>query len=452
MFKRDVILELEHWANKANRKPLVLRGARQVGKTSIVNEFGRNFDNYLYVNLEDQELLSLFNTASNVHELLLDLFAIKGIVRHEGRTLLFIDEIQNSPKAVALLRYFYEELPEIYVISAGSLLESLIDSHISFPVGRVEYMSMHPCSFREFLSATGNELLRERIEKNPQKSVAFHGKLMQIFNRYALIGGMPEVVANYIANNDIVALNDVFDSLLYGYSDDVEKYAKNKTQVSVIRHILSAGWAEAGSIVTLGRFAGSEYKAREMSEAFATLEKAMLLELVYPVTQPELPLLPERRRAPKLIWLDSGLVNYAAGLQKEVLLSNDILDAWKGKLAEHIVAQELLALSNRFGQKRSFWVRQKSSSMAEVDFVWQYDSQLIPIEVKSGHNAHLRSLHSFVDNSKNCSLVIRIWSQPYSVDEVLSNAGNKFTLLNIPFYLLGFLPKIVNEYIGNRVC
>ena len=448
MFKRDVILELQRWADRPNRKPLVLRGARQVGKTSVVNEFGRGFDNYLYVNLEDQELLNLFNTALNVHELLLDLFAIKGIVRKEGRTLLFIDEIQNSPKAVALLRYFYEELPDIYVISAGSLLESLIDSHISFPVGRVEYMSMHPCSFREFLSAIGDELLRQRIEENPQKSVVFHDKLMQTFNRYALIGGMPEVVANYIENHDIVALNDVFDSLLFGYSDDVEKYAKNKVQVSVIRHILSAGWAEAASSITLGRFAGSEYKAREMSEAFATLEKAMLLELVYPVTQTELPILPERRRAPKLIWLDSGLVNYAARLQKEVLLSDDILDAWKGHLAEHIVAQELLALTNRFGQKRSFWVRQKAGSMAEVDFVWQYDSLLIPIEVKSGHNAHLRSLHSFVDNSKNCTLAIRVWSQQYSVDEVVSNAGNRFKLLNIPFYLLGFLPKIIEEHIG----
>lgn len=444
MFGRDIIIELRHWAEKRNRKPLVLRGARQVGKTSVVNEFGREFENYLYVNLEIRELHDLFTNVTNVKELLVDLFAIKGQLQREGRTLLFIDEIQNSPQAVALLRYFYEELPHIYVVAAGSLLESLIDTHISFPVGRVEYMAMHPCSFREFLSASGNDMLRRRIEENPLKSIGFHDKLIQMFNRYALIGGMPEIVAQYIEQKDIIALNDTFDSLLFGYRDDVEKYARNRTQTEVIRHILTAGWTEAASTITLGRFAGSEYRAREMGEAFATLEKAMLLELAYPVTQTELPLLPERQRAPKLLWLDSGLVNYAAGIQKEVFAAKDVLDAWRGRLAEHLVAQELLTLSHRFGQQRNFWVRQKTGASAEVDFVWQYGSRLIPIEVKSGNNAHLRSLHSFVEHSQNCKLAVRIWSQPYSVNDVTTSTGRTFTLLNVPFYLVGILPLLLD--------
>lgn len=446
MFQRDVMTELQRWAKKRNRKPLVLRGARQVGKTSVINEFGREFDNYLYVNLEDKNIYELFNCATDVKELLIDLFTAKGMVQNEGCTLLFIDEIQNSPQAVALLRYFYEELPQLYVVAAGSLLESLIDTHISFPVGRVEYMAMHPCSFREFLTATGNGVLRKRVEEDPLKSVAFHEKLLQLFNRYALIGGMPEVIAQYIETKDLVGLNDVFESLLNGYQDDVEKYARNHTQTGVIRHILTAGWGEAASTITLGRFAGSEYKAREMGEAFATLEKAMLLELAYPVTQTSLPLLPDRKRAPKLLWLDSGLVNYAAGIQKEVFAAKDIFNAWRGRFAEHIVAQELLTLNNRFGQKRSFWVRQKVGATAEVDFVWQHDARLIPIEVKAGHNAHLRSLHSFIDNSESCQLAVRVWSQPFSVDRVVTNAGNSFTLLNVPFYLVGFLPKCIAPY------
>lgn len=446
MFHRDIIDELRRWATKSNRKPLVLRGARQVGKTSVVNEFGHEFDNYLYINLEDKEQARLFAKTTKVSELLEDLFTIKGQLQKDGRTLLFIDEIQNSPEAVVKLRYFYEELPQIYVIAAGSLLESLIDTHISFPVGRVEYLAMHPCSFREFLSAEGNDVLRKRIEKTPMKSVDFHDRLILLFNRYALIGGMPEVVAQYVEHHDVVALNDTFDSLLNGYRDDVEKYARNRTQTEVIRHILTAGWTEAASTITLGRFAGSEYKAREMGEAFSTLEKAMLLELAYPVTQTELPVLPERKRAPKLLWLDSGLVNYAAGIQKEVFSASDVLSAWRGRLAEHIVAQELLTLSHRFGQNRHFWTRQKVGSMAEVDFVWQYESLLIPIEVKSGNNAHLRSLHSFVDNSKGCKVAVRIWSNPYSCDEVVTNNGNTFKLLNVPFYLVGFLPQILKQY------
>lgn len=443
MFQRDILIELRHWAEKKNRKPLVLRGARQVGKTSVIHEFGREFDNYLYVNLEDKNIHHLFDRATDVKELLTDLFVFKGQNQVDGRTLLFIDEIQNLPQAVALLRYFYEECPQVHVVAAGSLLENLIGTHISFPVGRVEYMAMHPCSFREFLSATGKDMLRKRIEENPLKSVDFHDKLMQSFNRYALIGGMPEVIAQYIDRNDIVELNDVYDSLLNGYRDDVEKYARNHTQTGVIRHILTAGWAEAASTITLGRFAGSEYKAREMGEAFATLEKAMLLELTYPVTQTSVPLLPDRRRAPKLLWLDSGLVNYAAGIQKEVFAAKDVLDTWRGRFAEHIVAQELLTLNNRFGQKRAFWVRQKTGATAEVDFVWQYESQLIPIEVKAGHNAHLRSLHSFIDHSNDCRLAVRVWSQPLSIDTVTTNTGNRFILLNIPFYLVGFLPRCI---------
>ena len=445
MFKRDIIIELRRWAEKANRKPLVLRGARQVGKTSVINQFGQEFENYLYINLEIKELHNLFTNATNVKELLVDLFAIKGQTQQEGRTLVFIDEIQNSPQAVSLLRYFYEELPHIYVVAAGSLLESLIDTHISFPVGRVEYMAMHPCSFREFLSASGNDLLRKRIEESPMKSIDFHEKLIQIFNRYALIGGMPEIVAQYTEQRDIIALNDTFDSLLFGYRDDVEKYARNRTQTEVIRHILTSGWTKAASTVTLGRFAGSEYRAREMGEAFSTLEKAMLLELAYPVTQTELPILPERQRAPKLLWLDSGLVNYAAGIQKEVFAIKDVLDAWRGRLAEHLVAQELLTLTHRFGQKRNFWVRQKTGASAEVDFVWQHDSRLIPIEVKSGNNAHLRSLHSFIEHSQNCTLAVRIWSQPYSENEVTTPSGRTFTLLNVPFYLVGILPRLLSD-------
>lgn len=444
MFQRDIIIELRRWAEKGNRKPLVLRGARQVGKTSVINEFGREFENYLYINLEIKELYDLFVNATNVRELLVDLFAVKGQIQKEGRTLVFIDEIQNSPQAVSLLRYFYEELPHIYVVAAGSLLESLIDTHVSFPVGRVEYMAMRPCSFREFLSASGHDLLRRRIEKNPLRSNGFHEKLIQLFNRYALIGGMPEVVAQYIERMDIVALNDIYDSLLFGYRDDVEKYARNRTQTEVIRHVLTAGWTEAASTITLGRFAGSEYRAREMGEAFSTLEKAMLLELVYPVVQTELPLLPERQRAPKLLWLDSGLVNYAAGIQKEVFAVKDVLDAWRGRLAEHLVAQELLTLNHRFGQSRHFWVRQKTGSSAEVDFVWQYESCLVPIEVKSGNNAHLRSLHSFVDHSQDCKLAVRVWSQPYSVNEVTTPSGRTFTLLNVPFYLVGILPSLID--------
>ena len=337
-----------------------------------------------------------------------------------------------------------EELPDIYVIAAGSLLENLIDVRVSFPVGRVQYMALRPCSFREFLGAVGEEPLLSVLDK-PEITLAFHDRLMLLFNIYTLIGGMPEVVQLYAERRDILSLESTYETLLQGYRDDVEKYALGKQLPEVIRFILKEGWHKAGQIITLGGFAGSSYNAREVGEAFRLLEKAMLLELVYPTTATEVPATPEIKRMPKLVWLDTGLVNYAAQVQKEVLGAKDIMDAWRGMIAEQIVAQELLTLTDKVSQKRCFWVRNKSGSNAEVDYVWVQDSMVYPIEVKSGHNAHLRSLHSFMNHS-NQTVAVRIWSQPYAVDEVKTADGKEFKLINLPFYLVGKLDSILRRF------
>lgn len=441
MFERDILKKLRHWAENPYRKPLILRGARQVGKTTVVNRFGSEFDNYLAVNLERREVKSLFGKTDNVKELVSMLFLYCNKAQRPGRTLIFLDEVQASPEAVALLRYFYEDTPELYVIAAGSLLETMLDKHISLPVGRVEYMALHPCSFLEFLSATGDERYIDRIV-SAQLPEAFHQQMMQRFNTYALIGGMPEAVAHYAERQDVVALSGVYNQLLTAYRNDVEKYAGNNSQAAVIRHILEEGWAFAGQTITLGSFASSAYKARETGEAFRTLEKALLLELVYPTVSTIMPATSDLKKSPKLIWLDSGLVNYAAGIQKEYLLSNDLNDVWRGMAAEQIVAQELKALSNEIGQKRKFWVRAKRGSTSEVDFVYVYDETVIPVEVKSGHNAHLKSLHQFMEESPY-DIAVRIWSGNYSIDNVSTMNGKHFRLVNLPFYMIGALPGLL---------
>lgn len=449
MFKRDALIDLQKWASSKYRKPLVLRGARQVGKTTVVNEFGKEFENYLYVNLEHSEASKLFDSSLPLPTLM-DMFHVYcNKPKKKGRTLLFIDEIQNSPKAVARLRYFYEDLPEIFVIAAGSLLESLIDVHISFPVGRVEYMAIRPCSFSEFLEAVGETALRNLI-RQVELPDAFHDRVIALFNIYTLIGGMPEVVRNYASDGDVVSLDRVYETMLEGYRDDVEKYAKGGVLPDVIRYILTEGWAFAGQSITLGSFAGSPYKAREVGEAFRTLTKTLLLELVYPTVSASMPFVSDLKRSPKLLWLDTGLVNYAAGLQKEIFGASDITDAWRGMIAEQVVGQELLALSNRVSQRRHFWVRGKAGSSAEVDFVYLYDSKIIPVEVKSGHNAKLRSIHSFMDEAPH-DWAVRIWSGAYSVDEVKTSKGKSFHLINIPFYYVGSLDTILSHHIKSPV-
>jgi predicted AAA+ superfamily ATPase len=440
MFHRNATEQLKKWAEKENRKPLILRGARQVGKTTLIHEFGKEFSTYLYLNLEDKLSSSIFDVDKGVDDILTTIYLYCNKARTDGKTLLFIDEIQNSANAISKLRYFFEEIPTLFVIAAGSLLDSLINVHISFPVGRVEYMAIYPCTFNEFLGALGEIELQKAISIGSIPD-ALHVKTMNLFNTYTLIGGMPEVVDHYAKHKDLVSLNDIYESLLIGYKNDVEKYSHNQTMTQVIRYVLQEGWAFAAQCITLGNFAGSAYKSREMGEAFRTLEKTMLLELVYPTLNYSIPINRELKRSPKLIWFDTGLVNYSAKLQKEVFGARDIQDAWRGGIAEQIVAQELAAKDYRVSNKRTFWVRDKKGSQAEVDFVIQYENMLIPIEVKSGHNAKLKSLHSFMEKT-NHSIAVRVWSNFFSVDKVTTSSGKTFDLYNIPFYYVGILEKL----------
>lgn len=442
MFERAILNSLRRWAQSDEHKPLILRGARQVGKTTVVNQFGAEFDNYLYLNLERLDDAKVFAESDDVNSILQAVFFLKGKVRKEGTILLFIDEIQCEPKAVSLLRYFYEELPEVHVIAAGSVLQSLLHHRVSFPVGRVEYLSLHPCSFNEFLGAMGESQLQKAHADCSLPSL-LHDKVMQLFRQYSLIGGMPEVVSEYAKNRDILRLNAIYNSLLTSYNEDVEKYASTRSQVEVIRMILEYGWQMAGQAISFNRFGNSGYRSREVGEAFANLERAFLLELVYPVVSTELPMLPATRRSPKLIWLDGGLVNYAANIQRDVFESVDLMDAWRGNVAEQWVAQELaVGLSDSVVRKRHYWAREARSSTAEVDFIYQDGLRIVPIEVKSGHNAHLRSLHQFMDESAY-DLAIRVWSGKYSVDDVKTSSGKNFRLVNLPFYDVANIGKII---------
>ena len=442
MFKRKIIEKLESWKQDKKHKPLILRGARQVGKTTVVNEFGKQFDNYLYFNLERKENTRLFELEIPLDDLVNMLYATSNSPRREGTTLIFIDDIQNSTKAISLLRYFYEQRPDLYIIAAGSLLENLVDVNASFPVGRVQYLALRPCSFQEFLGAIGKNSLLNILSQRAEYTSVYHEHLMYQFNQYAIIGGMPEAVQKYAETKDIIAIEDIYESLIQSYKDDSEKYVKGNKLTDVVRFILSYGWAFSGETITLGNFANSSYKSREVGEAFRILEKAMLLELVYPTSMTQMPIIPETKRMPKLIWFDTGLVNYQAGIRKEFIGSMEMLDSWRGHIAEQITAQELWAMEDRVGQHRSFWARPNNG--AEVDFIFVHNSKVYPIEVKSGTNAHLRSLQSFMDNS-DIDIAIRVWSKPYSIDKVKTPKGKNFTLINLPFYLIENLHQILDN-------
>ena len=434
MFYREIIDKLKDWAERENRKPLVLRGSRQVGKTTAVEMFSKEFDQYIALNLEREEERKIFETSYPFQDLLMALFFYAGKERKLGRTLIFIDEIQNAPRAIALLRYFKEEAGDLFVIAAGSLLETIMDRKISYPVGRVEYMMMHPATFREFLRATGENQSLEILNSNEIPAFA-HPHLMRQFKKYLTIGGMPQVVEQYSRDNDLTALQPIYESLLKSYIEDVEKYAPSSSQVQYIRHILNTAFEVAGSRIAIENFGGSTYKFREMREAFTTLEKTFLFQLVYPTTETVIPALPKLKLKPRLHTLDTGLINYATNMVKDILSIEDIADVYRGRIAEHITGQELLAISNSIMNKLQFWVREKKQSSAEIDYLYQFNGKLIPIEVKSGSIGKLRSLHQFMDVAPH-HLAVRVWQGPYLVEKAKTIAGTEFILLNLPFYLV----------------
>ncbi len=446
MYTRLIIAQLRAWKKKTNRKPLILRGARQVGKTTLVKDFGKEFDHFIYLNLEITNDAEIFKKYDSVNGIINYLFLRNHLRKSDcGDTLLFIDEIQEEEKAVTMLRYFFEEASWLYVIAAGSRLQTLVRKHASFPVGRVEYMTLRPFCFVEFLNAADGEEWVQQLQ-GMKVDAMMHNALNRRFSQYALIGGMPEAVTMYLDTHDVEAVSSVYRSLQTSYAEDVERYARGNVQMAVMRHILQYGWTKAGQSITYTHFAGSSYTATQVHEAMDILQRAFILSLNYPITSTQVPAVPSSVRSPKLIWLDSGLVNFFADIQIEYLQNKDLLDTWRGYAAEQIVAQELrVVLDRNMRDEQYYWMRDKKGTTAEVDFVWQYGSHIIPIEVKSGTNSHFRSLHSFVNISENYVIAVRVWSGEFGVQKVLTPSPNnkEYTLINLPFYLVGQLDRII---------
>lgn len=449
MIRRTIERDLERWRGDKNRKPLILRGARQVGKTTIVKVFARSFPVFLYVNLDLEEDRQLFERELKVHELLQLICLRKAQPFIPESTLLFIDEIQFSALAIKMLRYFYEEIPELAVIAAGSLLEAVVsDEHQSFPVGRTENLWIHPLSFEEYLGAINRQDLLDAFNTVPA-SLPYVEELGHQFKVYTMLGGMPEAVAKYIESSDMVNVNRVYESLVRAYLDDVDKYASDKALARALVHILNAAPGEAGKRITLEGFGSSGYKALTIREAFDKLQKAQMLKLYYPVTAVSLPCIPNYRRKPRLQMLDTGLLNYQLGIQEEYYFARDLESVYKGLMIQHIVGQELETLWNSSASRLSFWVRDKHQSSAEVDFVIPHRGKLIPIEVKSGKTGSLRSLIQFMLLAEH-DMAVRIYEGKLGVDQVSLPDGSSFRLLNLPLSLSAKVLEYVDHFLYSQ--
>ncbi len=448
-FQRHIATHLANWRIRPNRKPLILRGARQVGKTTLVKAFAKSYKHRIFLNLEKEVDRQYFEEFDEVQAIVELLFLAHNISSDSvSDTLLFIDEIQESPKAIHLLRYFYEEIPSLSVIAAGSLLEFAMSKVPGFPVGRVEYLYLHPLNFPEYLQAIGHDLVAEQFAHIPVRPIA-HRLLLNHFHRYAIIGGMPEVVKVDIQKDSLADLPLVYESIWASYQNDVEKYTSNDTERKVIKHIMETAPLYIDQRIKFQNFGNSPYKSREVGEAFRSLDAAKIIRLIYPSTDLEVPVKSDLKKSPRLQFLDTGLINHTLDIQGQLLGMEDLSNAFKRAIIPHLISQELISRNALSDKNPHFWVREKNQASAEVDLLITYQDKVIPIEIKSGSTGKLKSLNQFIDKSKH-PYAVRIYGGAFSVEQHTSPSGKVYLLMNMPYYLGTLIPEYVAYFVENH--
>jgi predicted AAA+ superfamily ATPase len=399
---RIVTKKLIEWKNRPNRKPLILRGARQVGKTYSVLDFGRNhFKGAVHrVDLEKHpDWHRLFERDLSAKRIISELEILLSARITPGADLLFIDEIQACPRAIMALRYFYEERPELHVIAAGSLLEFAMKT-ISFPVGRVQVLNMHPMSFPEFLQATGKVPAADIVLAPPaQQPEVIHHMLLEELRRYLFIGGMPECVNIFSQTGRMKDAFEVQADLVNALRQDFSKYAPH-SDARCLNAVLSNVAKHVGNQIQYSRLAEG-FTNPTIKKAFDLLGLAQVIRKV-PATSPAgLPLgAAASERKFKALLLDVGLVQHLCGMPVDVeFAKSELMSIYQGALAEQFVGQELLAAGQ---SDLYYWAREAKSSNAEVDYLIARDGNILPLEVKSGASGKLKSLHLLLQSYPHC--------------------------------------------------
>lgn len=440
--ERDIEKDLLEWKDSVLRSPLLLRGARQVGKSWVVETFGKQcFENCVVVNFEQRPAACACFDTLFPEQIVSAIELLTASLISPGKTLLFLDEIQECPQAIMALRYFKEQMPALHVIGAGSLLEfALNDEKFSMPVGRVQFLYLHPLSFYEFLRAIKRESLVVYLQKlsvSEPSLPPIHDELLKLIREYMALGGMPAVLSAYLQTRSALRCQDVQSDILSTYRRDFGKYAK------ITQHkILALLFEKApGMIAQWFKYSkvDPDVNAREMKIALQLLCRAGLVYKVNSTTASGLPLITtQNEKKFKLLFLDVGLAKRASFLDIAALIKEDITLLNGGLLTEQFVGQELLAHSDKKSDDHLFfWVREEKNSSAEVDFILTVGSQIIPIEVKAGLKGRMKSLKIFMAEKKS-KIGIRISAAP------LGFADN---ILSIPFYMIGELSRLVAEFI-----
>ncbi len=444
MYRSDMEY-LKEWKTRDSRKPLVIRGARQVGKSHLVRDFAKlEFDTFVEINLdEDLSVVPYFDKPDPLETLhLLELHFEKSL--EPGKTLLFLDEIQAAPQLLAKLRYFYEKLPGLHVVAAGSLLDFTLEAHdFSMPVGRIEYLHLGPMKFSEFLLATGHEKLCSFIRAfkiGDEIPEPLHDKLSALLLSYIVVGGMPESVAAFAKNKSYRDCDFIKNTLLSTYKDDFGKYGKKVN----VRHVLTVYEALPNLVGRKVKYVNisRDIRAGDLSQALRMLALARICHLVHHASCNGVPLGAEMDASTfKPLFLDVGLLLSACGLSMADIPSAEALMLVNsGQICEQFVGQHLLYRQPLHKQPElHYWLREKPSSNAEIDYVIAQGQRIIPVEVKAGKTGTLRSLHQFTIE-KSIRFAIKISSERPSLvkasGKMPDGRSYESQILNLPFYLI----------------
>ena len=430
---RKIINDLLKWKNDKNRKPLILRGARQVGKTYIIKQFGsENYEGVAYFNFDhDTELYNLFENSKDPKRIIEQLSFIYGKAIIPEKTLIVFDEIQECPDALNSLKYFEEEANEFHIISAGSLLGIRL-SHTSFPVGKVDFLDMYPMTFTEFLKADECENLvqyMESIQTIENIPSIFFDRLTEKLKAYFIIGGMPEAVQSWVQEKDMEKVNKIQDNILRAYESDFSKHTSNieANKISIIWNSIPSQISKENKKF-LYQVAKDGARAREYEGALNWLKDANLINKIYNVTKPSMPLISYNDLSSFKIYLnDVGLLRKMTDLDSKVIAEkNKLFEEFKGALTENYILQALMAM----GLNVHYFT---FDNRYEIDYLLQYKNEIIPIEVKSS------------ENIKNTSL--KVYNERYSPNTrirfSMKNLQKDDNLINIPLFLIEYLEKFI---------
>lgn len=434
--KRDLIKKLEEWQNEKYHKPLLLLGARQVGKTWLMQEFARtNFEKTAYIRFDRNRRISAIFSESdyNMPELLQQIQAETDMKIEEGKTLLILDEIQECPAALTSLKYFCEDLPNLHVIAAGSLLGVHQHQGTGFPVGKVKTLHLYPMSFREFLMALGKDELLKIIDSRDWKSIRlFNDKLSNLLKIYYFVGGMPEAVKTYVENGDYAAVREIQNNILSDYDNDFSKHvpASLAAKLSLLWNSIPLQLARENKRF-MYNIVHKSMRAKDLQEAMNRLQRAGLIYQVPRINTPALPMGMYEDGAFKIFFSDVGLLGAKSDVKPSLLLqANDIFREFKGSLTEQYVQQEMRA--NGISAPH-YW--HAETTHTELDFVFQADMAVVPVEVKAEHNTKAKSLINYC-RRYSPPVAVRSSMNDYNLSTISNSEDSETTLIDIPLYAI----------------